>query len=481
MFERLKRQESHGDMADIHVYTARKLSDMAGSLEGLARTFREDAISAKGLSREDGIMAMQTAAAAVCGECRRCGFCGDGQAGDSYYLYYLLRTFEQKGALDYEDMPRLFQETCRRKEEYVGSLNRNLGRATMNLTWKNRFLESRDAVISQFRELAVILEEFSRQMEQAEDVTQQAERQVHRIFQKNHMVISRMLILQYDGKRREAFLTVRTTNGRCVTSGEAAERLGQAMGGTRWVVARDSRSIVSRQFSTIRFLEEGSYQMLCGVARRPKDGEVYSGDNYTFNQDMPGHVIISLSDGMGSGRTAGEESRRVVELTEQLMAVGYTPRSALKLVNTVLLLTGEEQHPATIDLCCVDLYSGVLEAMKLGAAATFVMGDSGTELLQAGAAPAGVLNPVEPVLLSRKLWEDDRIIMVSDGVLEALPGDDKEQVMKEYLEGAQRKNPQDMAEMILEFAGSFSEEIRDDMTVLAAGIWKRHRGHNRDT
>ena len=45
-------------------------------------------------------------------------------------------------------------------------MNRSLGRATMNLGWKNRFLESRDAVIVQFRELAAILEEFSNQMEQ---------------------------------------------------------------------------------------------------------------------------------------------------------------------------------------------------------------------------------------------------------------------------------------------------------------------------
>ncbi len=37
----------------------------------------------------------------------------------------------------------------------------------MNLSWKNRFLESRDVVISQFRELAVMLEEFSRQIDEA--------------------------------------------------------------------------------------------------------------------------------------------------------------------------------------------------------------------------------------------------------------------------------------------------------------------------
>lgn len=465
------------DAADIHVYTARKLSDMAGSLKELAKSFDEESAAARNLSREEGLAAMQMAGAMVCGDCRRCNLYTDSEREDSYYLYYLLRAFEQKGNVGYEDMPRLFRETCRRQEDYVGHLNRNLGRATMNLSWKNRFLESRDTVISQFRELAVILEEFSRQMEEAVDLTPARGRAVRRAFARNHMLIEHLLILEYDNKRKEAFVTVRTNNGRCVMAKEAARILGEAMGKESWVVARDSRSIVTRQASTVRFLEAGAYQVLYGVARVHKDGERVSGDNYTFSQISPGQVVMSLSDGMGAGETAGEESRRVVELTEQLLAAGYMPRSALKLVNTVLLLTGEEQHPATIDLCCIDLYTGVLEMMKLGAVTTYVIGDEGVELLQACEVPAGVMHSVEPVLLSRKLWEDSRVIMVSDGVLDALPGTDKEQVLREYLEGMVRRNPQDMAEEILGFVLGLAEAdgcgIRDDMTVLVAGVWER--------
>ena len=44
---------------------------------------------------------------------------------------------------------------------------------------------------------------------------------------------------------------------------------------------------------------------------------------------------------------------------------------------------------------------------------------------------------------------------------------------KEYLEGIERRGPQELAEMFMEFAGAFAEGARDDMTVLAAGIWKR--------
>lgn len=469
----LNRRSGRREMADIHVYTAKKLSDMAGSLEELARTFDEEQTGGGKLTREDGLAALQTAGAMVCGDCSRCNVYSDSEKEDSYYLYYLLRAFEQKGNVDYEDMPRLFLETCRRKEDYVGQLNRNLGKATMNLSWKNRFLESRDAVVSQFRELSMMLEEFSHQMEQAVDITASRERQLRRIFHQHHMVIDHMLILEYENKRREAFLTVRTNHGRCITAKEAAGLVGQAYASPDWDVARDSKTIITRQFSTVRFIEGGNYRVLYGVAKVPKHGESVSGDNFTFCQNTPGQVVMSLSDGMGSGETAWEESKRVIELTEQLLAAGYSTRSALKLVNTILLLSGMEQHPATIDLCCIDLYTGVLEAMKLGAVATFILGEQGVELLESWSAPAGVLNPIEPVLLSKKLWENNWVVMVSDGVLDALPGDDKEEVLREYLESIPRKTPQDMADRILWFAGSFTEEARDDMTVLTAGIWKR--------
>ncbi|MDO5407636.1 MAG: SpoIIE family protein phosphatase [Eubacteriales bacterium] len=460
-------------MADVNVYTARRLNEMAQSLGLLARSCMDAAGQERGLTREDALAAMQMAGAMVCGDCSKCNLYRDNEKEDSYYLYYLLRAFEQKGHVEYEDMPRFFLETCRNKEDYVGQLNRNLGRATMNLEWKNRFLESRDTVMVQFRELALILEEFAAQMEAAKDITGLRGEVVKRVFRANHMVVENMLLLEYGNHHREAYLTVRTTGNRCMTAKEAAEILGHALGGTEWYAPRDTRALVTRQAATIRFSEAGSYRMGYGVARLGKQGEPVSGDNYIYSGNTPGQIVMSLSDGMGSGELAFQESEQVVELTRQLLETGFSSRAALKMVNTILLLHGTQQHPATLDLACVDLYTGVLEAMKLGAVATFIVGRDGVELLEAGEVPAGVVNQVEPLLLSRKLWDDDRIVMMTDGVLDACPGEDKEAGMKEYMESMPVKSPQDMAERILRFACYGSIAARDDMTVLVAGIWKR--------
>ena len=459
---------------DVNHYTARRLGDMAESLNQLAKAF-DDEIEKNGqLSRGDGLAAMQASATLVCENCSQCNLYADSEKEDSYYLYYLLRAFEQKGHIAHDDMPQMFQTGCRKQDAYLAQLNRSLGRATMNLSWKNRFLESRDAVVSQFREMSVILEEFSHQIDQARDITEEYEYIIKKYFRKYHMAVGNLLLLEYENGQKEAFLTVRTTNGRCVTSKEAAELMGDVVDDSRWRPAGDSRSIITKQYATIRLLEDGGYHLIYGASRIPRQGERYSGDNYTFCESQGSQVVMSLSDGMGSGETASKESKQVVELTEQLLETGFSARAALKLVNTVLLLAGVEQHPATLDVSCIDLHTGVLEVMKLGAVPTFIIGDEGVEILEAGQVPMGIINGVEPVLMSRKMWDGNRIVMVSDGVLDALPGDDKEQVMKQYLESVEEMGPQELADQILEFAVSFIPAPRDDMTVLTAGLWKRH-------
>ena len=68
MWRRSKRR----DMANVNVYTASRLGEMAHSLEILARSCQEEGNNERGLSREDALAAMQMSAAMVCEGCNRC-------------------------------------------------------------------------------------------------------------------------------------------------------------------------------------------------------------------------------------------------------------------------------------------------------------------------------------------------------------------------------------------------------------------------
>ena len=155
-----------------------------------------------------------------------------------------------------------------------------------------------------------------------------------------------MLLLEYDNGRREIYLTAKTTNGRCVTSKDAAELMGEVFPDTAWLPAKDSRSIITRKFETVRFEEKGDYYLTWGAAGVPKQGERYSGDNYSFCERGSSQVMFSLCDGMGFGGRgqSGEQADRGI--AGDFIGNRFCPRSAFKLVNTVLLLAGGEQHPA---------------------------------------------------------------------------------------------------------------------------------------
>ena len=64
--------------------------------------------------------------------------------------------------------------------------------------------------------------------------------------------------------------------------------------------------------------------------------------------------------------------------------------------------------------------------------------------------------------------------MVSDGVLDALSQGIGEDMLSEFIGGISLENPGEIASAILNFGIQQSRgRIRDDMTVLVTGIWKK--------
>ena len=68
-------------------------------------------------------------------------------------------------------------------------------------------------------------------MEQAADVTEALVPAVRAAFRKRRIALEDMLVLKYGDGRREAFLTARTGNGRCVTVKDMAALLWTGCGG----------------------------------------------------------------------------------------------------------------------------------------------------------------------------------------------------------------------------------------------------------
>lgn len=65
------------------------------------------------------------------------------------------------------------------------------------------------------------------------------------------------------------------------------------------------------------------------------------------------------------------------------------------------------------------------------------------------------------------------LIFISDGITDCIE-EDKENWMKDTILKIKSKNPQEMADELMEqVLEQGNQKVRDDMTILVVGIWKK--------
>jgi stage II sporulation protein E len=222
------------------------------------------------------------------------------------------------------------------------------------------------------------------------------------------------------------------------------------------------------------YVEEAEFIALNGYSRAVKDNEEMSGDNYSVMESEDGIARFILSDGTGSGDEASSDSTKVLDLMEKMLDTGYDPEMALQMLNTAFFTAGRELNHPTLDMCEIDLHSGECNILKSGAAVSFLKRGEQVEIIGGESLPLGYMRNADIVRRKLKMTGGDYLIMMTDGVLDALNAHEYENTMKDIISTLRDENPKDMAGKLIQTVLCLSSgRIRDDMTVLVAGIYKR--------
>ncbi len=236
----------------------------------------------------------------------------------------------------------------------------------------------------------------------------------------------------------------------------------------------DTRSILTQEPVMITAYEDTCFYALSGVASEKEEGSSVSGDNFSLFSMENGHYHVCVSDGMGSGPSAFRESDMVVELMQKFMEAGFPQETAIRMMNSAMVLQGDRESYSTLDFMDLDLYSGQMTITKIGAAASFLKHKDRVECLRASTLPAGVDASCTGDVIHRKLTHGDFLVMVTDGVLEYLHVKNPEEKLAEMIKEIKTEN-----------AGTFAEKLMghvmlltgghapDDMTIVISGIWEK--------
>ena len=449
-----------------------QMDKFVSSLDKLSKVFlsleeRKTFFSEKEVREMCGLVCDKT-----CSDCPNRDLClGSSRAKTYGLLWKVFQAIEDCGSELNIEIKRELKRSCVQAPKLLKNTFDIYKNKKQELMWSRKMAQNREGCAIQLGSFAQMIQHATKELDASIFSDEYLEKKIRTRFTKEGIKILTTVFLMTEEGRYEIHITARAKKGDCVATKDLAQILSECCDRTL-VLAREERTVLGTEYCTVTFVEGPKFHTISGVAKIGKGHRKISGDSFSM-MDLPGgKQAIILSDGMGAGETANRESQMVVELLEELLDAGFPKETALQMLNTALVIGREEVRFSTIDMSVFDLYNGKCEILKAGASVTFIKSDDGVECVKSTSLPIGVVSNLEIEQRKMKLQNGNFVIMVTDGVLDALPVGEQELLLGMIIEGIKKTNPREMAQHILEQVLECSGEVpMDDMTVLVVGMW----------
>ncbi|MBQ8912475.1 MAG: SpoIIE family protein phosphatase, partial [Lachnospiraceae bacterium] len=241
----------------------------------------------------------------------------------------------------------------------------------------------------------------------------------------------------------------------------------------RLLLKDESKSIVSKRYEMLCMIEKPDFRCETAVRRLSRYEDEISGDNFYIGDIQNGQKLLLIADGMGNGEKASRDSNQLIDSLEELLNAGFDKEMSIRVVNSYLSEKNKGESFSTLDMMIVDLYTGCGRIYKQGAATTFVKRGEWIEMIKSTSLPVGITPDAICEKCMKKFYTNDMIVMVSDGVLESILFENKEDYMKELMLSSDAMTPDELADEIVGNIKSLSgNRLKDDATMIVCKIVK---------
>lgn len=454
--------------ADIRDHTKKRLLEAAASFDVLSGAF--DGIAAE--ETEDFRNFAVTLPEVICADCVKCSECWEKHPEERLSAAYALYEEARCGEVpDCAEVAYRF-DGCVRPERVTEEYAVLPLKEQANRYVKRRTEEGRVAIVNQLKAVSDMLKEYSDELYETTLGDGRVEEEVAEALHRSGIYAEQIAVMKRKGKGFSIHMKAHCKSGQYIPARRAVRCLS-VLFGCPLTVGEESECYIGEEPGEFVFEEEPGYMVLTGVARAAKKDELLSGDSFSFLYPDSGETVLLLSDGMGSGEAASRDSEAVIELLEQFLSAGFDEKTAVRLINSVLLLRTEGKSYSTVDISVINPHGGTCEFIKLGASGTYIKRDGWIEKVESATLPVGMFGEADYDTKEKKLYDGDYVIMTSDGVPEAL-GEHLETVLFAAGGKPTDRTPQGVAGEILKAALELCEyRPKDDMTVMVAEIIKK--------
>jgi stage II sporulation protein E len=371
------------------------------------------------------------------------------------------------------NFPQSLEKKCVKKRGLIKNAQEIVNNYTVNEALRTRLAEGRSLIANHINNISSTMGDMIRDFENDISICSEIDKVLKKALNKNKIEYKDVFCYLDRKGRMKIKITLTNCEGGnyCaknilpIINGLVKVPVSIANGGCRINPDTDECSIVIE--------ETPKYHMTSYSAIKAKDGETSIGDSHSFAKNSDGTYLTIVSDGMGSGPEAGVESSLAVNLIEKFIENGFSEKTAINTVNSIMAMKfNEDEKFTTMDMNIVDLYTGETEFIKIGGVVSFIKRGEEVKVIKSNSLPFGILDSVDISSEKVKLKHGDIIVSISDGILDI----DKNNVgsyswLQEYLKYADT-NPSALSRDILEKAMVLSGgKVWDDMTVLVSKLY----------
>ncbi|MDR0904818.1 MAG: serine/threonine-protein phosphatase [Oscillospiraceae bacterium] len=368
----------------------------------------------------------------------------------------------RRGRLEEADFPQHFAEACANLDGYIAAVNYELRALLFRRQLKNRLRGTIDTAMNRYSEVSEILKNISSELGQGIQLEPELETKMRKYLQ-SQGYMTEVAVFRDLGGRLRAELSGAEINA--FTRDRAwLDKLSVVLGVRLCVPEGRPRS------GRLELLEAEPLAATIGVSRMSRREGDICGDTGAYFKTDEGVLYVVLSDGMGAGEDAAKISSDAVRILEKFICAGVAPETSVRMLSDIMLFRNEsETGCATVDLACVNLFSGEVRLLKYGAAPSYAKTGGTVKRVEGHSFAAGLAGAKDaPDDTKMTLKPGAFAVIVSDG---AVAGADDSALVRIISEFA-GDEPRELTRAIVE-AAKASGAADDDVTAIAIKITER--------
>lgn len=388
--------------------------------------------------------------------------------------YGLMEGLKENLAEDQEPSRHLmksFSNHCVKANKVVHTMKEEMSSFHANLQLKRQVIESKQLVADQLKGVSDVMDDFAKEILKERQHHEAQEIQIVNGLKQMGIELERLDIYQLEKGNVDLEMTVSFYQ----YHGEGSKLIAPVLSdilNEMIIVKEEKISPFPNGYCYLSFGSAKEFVVSTGIANAAKGGGLVSGDSYTTIELGAGKYALAISDGMGNGRRAREESEETLRLLQQILQTGIPESVAIKSINSILALRTTDEMFATLDLAVINLHNAFVRFLKIGSIPSFIK--RGKEILniEASNLPMGIIADFDVDIVSQQLKAGDLLIMMSDGIFEGPKHIAHTDVwFKRKIREIKTDEPQEIADLILEeVIRTRAGDIEDDMTVLVAKV-----------